>query len=284
MASDADGRSPQLTINFLAGDTPDPACTGLADELYTKFTAPSPRNPEAGAYQDGASILVLPPTFDEYWNGAAGYGTRRKVRKAEKQGYTFSRIDRDRFLDDIFAINTSLPERQGREMTDAYRTRPGPFGPLPAYACPRHQIRTYGVLKDGHLVAYTWLYQVGEMCLFSTILGHGDHLNNGVMYLLVAETLKDVIATAGTKYAMYNMHRSGTDGLQFFKEQMGFASYWVNWRRSTGEAPFTGTPPEVAARLRRPSQAKTRPWTIQRIVRGIARRIGGRIRGGPGRR
>ena len=65
-------------------------------------------------------------------------------------------------------------------MTESYRTKPDPFGPLPAYGCPHHQIRTYGVLKDGHLVAYMWLYQVGDMCRFSTILGHGEHLNAGV--------------------------------------------------------------------------------------------------------
>jgi hypothetical protein len=276
-ADDADARDPELTISFLRADTPDPACTALADELYAKFTAPHPRRPEVGAYQDGASILVLPDTFDEYWNGAAGYGTRRKVRKAEKSGYTFAPIDRDQYLDDIFAINTSMPERQGREMKEAYRARPEPFGPLPDYGCPRHQIRTYGVLKDEHLVAYTWLYQVGEMCLFSTILGHGDHLANGVMYLLVAETLKDVMDAAGTRYAMYNMHQSGTEGLRFFKEQMGFASHWVNWQLGADDPPFTGTPPEVVAQLRaaapRPSPRPASRWSVGRIVRGVTRRV-----------
>jgi hypothetical protein len=274
-AADTVARDPELTISFLRADTPDPACRQLADDLYEKFTAPHPRRPEVGAYQDGASILVLPPTFEEYWNGAAGYGTRRKVRKAEKEGYTFGLIDRDAYLDDLFAINTSLPERQGRAMKEPYRARPGPFGPLPEFTCARHQIRTYGVLKDGHLVAYTWLYQVGEMCLFSTILGHGDHLNNGVMYLQIAKTLEDIIAVAGTRYAMYNMHQSGSEGLRFFKEQMGFASHWVNWQRGAGEAPFTGTPPDVVARLApAASAARERPsrWTVGRVVRGISRR------------
>ena len=271
------GPDPRLTISFLRGDTPDPACIELADSLYDKFTAPHPRRPEIGAYQDGCSILVLPPTFEEYWEGPAGYGTRRKVRKAEKTGYTFGVIDRDQYLDDIFAINTSMSERQGKEMTDRYRERPAPFGPLPDYGCPRHQIRTYGVLKDGHLVAYTWLYQVGEMCLYSTILGHGEHLNAGVMYLLVAETLRDVIATAGTKYAMYNMHQSGTEGLRFFKEQMGFRSHWVDWQRAD-EPAFTGTPPEVVAALKAKapaapaSRSAAAPMTVGRIARGLVRR------------
>jgi hypothetical protein len=280
--ADADvDRDPELTISFLRADTADPACIELADSLYEKFTAPHPRRPEVGAYQDGCSILTLPATFEEYWEGAAGYGTRRKVRKAQKEGYSFAIIDRDQYLDDIFAINTSMSERQGKEMTEHYQERPGPFGPPPDYTCPRHQIRTYGVLKDGHLVAYTWLYQVGEMCLFSTILGHGDHLTAGVMYLLVAESVRDVMAVAGTKDAMYNMHQSGTDGLRFFKEQMGFRSHWVNWQRGAGDPPFTGTPVDIVARLRAEAATKPKtkpgsapaPMTVGRVARGVARRV-----------
>ncbi len=73
---------PALTISFRRGDTDDPACTQLADQLYEKFTAPHPSRPWVGAYQDGCSILALPSSFETYWEGAAGYYTRRKVRKA----------------------------------------------------------------------------------------------------------------------------------------------------------------------------------------------------------
>jgi hypothetical protein len=259
-------RDPALTISFRRGDTPDPACTELPDQFFDKFTAPHPRHAEYGAYQNGCSILVLPDTYQAYWEGDAGYGTRRKVRKALKEGYSFAFIDRDQYIDDIYAINTSMPERQGKEMTEGYTARPGPYGPLPSYTCPHHQIRTYGVLKDGHLVAYTWLYQMGEMCLFSTILGHGNHLNAGVMYLLIAETLQDVKSVAGTRYAMYNMHKSGTEGLRFFKEQMGFRSYWVDWQRND-------EPPRVLTRDPKPASARRAPMTPGRIGRGVVRRV-----------
>jgi hypothetical protein len=273
VADAVEERDLELTISLLRADTPEPACIELPDQFYEKFTAPHPRHPEHGAYQNGCSILVLPDTFEAYWEGGAGYGTRRKVRKALKEGYTFGLIERDEYLDDIFAINTSLPERQGREMTEGYRSRPGPYGPLPRYSCPKHQLLTYGVIKDGHLVAYTWLYQIGEMCLFSTILGHGDHLNAGVMYLLIAETLRDLIPTASTRYAMYNMHQSGTEGLRFFKEQMGFRSVWVNWQLGA-EPPHTGTPAEVLARLAPRAAhagARPRPITVRRIARTLVR-------------
>jgi hypothetical protein len=222
---------PELTISFLQGDTEDRFCTRYPDTFYEKFTAPHPRIPDVAAYQDGCSIIVLPETFQEYWDGAAGYGTRRKLRRAEREGYRFASIVRDDHLDDIFEINTSMEERQGKPMTDAYRTPPKPYGSLPEFTCPRHSLRTYGVLLEDRLVAYSWVYQIGQMCLFSTILGHGEHLANGTMYLLVAGAVRDLIESAGTRYAMYNMHLSGTDGLRFFKEQMGFRPYWVTWQR-----------------------------------------------------
>jgi Acetyltransferase (GNAT) domain len=277
----------ELTISFREGDTPDPHCVEYSELLYTKVTAPDRKEPWHGAYVNGASILVLPSTYDEYWMGAAGYGTRRKVRRALKGGYAFAEIDRDQHLDEIFEINTSAGERQGRPMTEAYRVKPEPFGPLPAYGCPRHAIRTYGVLLDGRLVAYTWVYVVGDMCLFSTILGHADHLAEGVMYLLVAESLRRVIAESGTRYAMYNMHRSGTEGLRFFKEQMGFRPFWVNWQRR--DEPVARPVPPIGPRRVEPA-ARPAPSGLRRVARRIpflretvraARRIAGR-RGGSG--
>lgn len=237
---------PELTISFLRGDTGHPFCSRYPETFYSKFTAPHPRTPGISAYQDGCSILVLPHTYAEYWDSVAGYGTRRKVRKAHKLGYRFRTIDRDDYLDDIHAINTSLDQRQGKPMSEAYLTRPKPYGALPTFGCPRHALRTYGVLQGDHLVAYTWVYQIGEMCLFSTILGHGAHMADGTMYMLVAGVLEDLISSAGTRYAMYNMHLSGTEGLRFFKEQMGFRAYWVTWQLSdepvASEQPPVGIP------------------------------------------
>ncbi len=220
---------PPLSISFLRGDTPDPHCTAYPDRFWAQFTAPSPRDPRVGRYEDGCSILVTPPAFDEYWNSPHAYWMRQRARRAAREGYTFAQIERDAYLDDIFAINTSLPERQGRPMSDAYRLRPAPQGPLPDFGCPRHALRQYGVLRDGHLYAYAWVYVIGEMCLFSTLLGHGEHMKSGIMVLLVAESVRDLMASAGLRYAMYNLHASGTDGLRFFKEQMGFAPYRVTW-------------------------------------------------------
>lgn len=236
---------PELTISFLRGDTPDRFCSEYPDRFYAQFTTPSPKRPGVGAYEDGCSILVTPATFDDWWSSPASYWMRQRYRKAGRDGYRFEVIERDRFVDDIYAINTSMDERQGRPMSDAYRSRPKGYGALPPYPCPHHLIRTYGIVhEDGHLYAYSWVYQVGEMCLFSTILGHGERMKSGIMVLLVVDIVRDLMATAGLKYAMYNMHDSGTDGLRFFKEQLGFRPYRVHWR--LGDEPEGWVEPDRA--------------------------------------
>lgn len=227
MAAPDPSTFPELTVDLQRADSEALYCSRYPDQFHGKFTAPHPRLTGYGTYEPGASILIL-ESYESWWE-EVGYYTRRKVRRALRSGYVFEEIDRRNYLDDIYAINTSMQERQGRPMTGAYLERPKPYPPLPTFECPRHQLKTYGVLKDSTLVAYTWVYQIGEMCLFSTILGHGAHLNEGIMFLLIAESLRRLTAEAGTRYAMYNMHWSGTEGLRFFKERMGFAPYRVHW-------------------------------------------------------
>ncbi len=273
---------PPLTISFLREDTADPHCVQYPDRFYAQFTAQSARDPRVGRYEDGCSILVTPPTFDTYWGSSHAYWMRQKVRRAGREGYVFAPIERDVYLDDIFAINTSMPERQGRPMGEAYQVPPAPRGPLPDFPCPRHALRQYGVLREGHLYAYAWVYVIGEMCLFSTILGHGEHMKSGIMSLLVAEAVRDLMAGADLRYAMYNLHASGTDGLRFFKEQMGFQPYRVTWTMGDGtdeeRAAARATAVEEAMRAaadarRRDGALRPAPATLRRLAQRVGRLI-----------
>ncbi len=83
---------------------------------------------------------------------------------------------------------------------------------------------------------------------------------------------------AGAPNAMANIHRSGTEGLRFFKGQMGFRATWVDWQRADE--------PPIAARPSAPSQPVVkrqvparRPLTPGRIVRAVARRCRGMLPG-----
>ena len=170
-------------------------------------------------YQKGHSILALP--------GRPGQLAKRRVKKAIGLGYECREYDRPRYEDDIYAINTSLEERQGRPMKDAYRIRQT-YPPLPDYPCRRHSIHTTGVFLDELLVAYLLWYLVGDYAHVSETLGHGDHLTNGVMYLLFASAIREA-QEDGARFFGYNLHKSGTNGLRFFKERLGFRAMDVEW-------------------------------------------------------
>jgi hypothetical protein len=118
---------PRLTISLQVGDSPDPQCTELVDMLFPIYT----KNMDAvlpgyGRLGLGTSVNVLPATYDE-WFEAVGYGTRRKVRRATKGGYTFRLIDRDQHLAELHAINTSMETRSTASRSsrsDRCRSRP----------------------------------------------------------------------------------------------------------------------------------------------------------------
>lgn len=190
-------------------------CNKFSLPLYTQL---------ATGYETCA-VLRVPESVQEWRDERRT--ARRRANRASNLGYQFREIAREQYDEDIFAINTSLEERQGRPMSRGYQERQN-FLPLPEYPCERHAIRTYGVVDArGTLVAYLWLYRSGELALVSSILGHGEHLANDVMYLLFQGVVDAEISHGG--FFVYNRHSSGTDGLRYFKEKLGFTPMEVAW-------------------------------------------------------
>lgn len=188
------------------------------------FSRPLLKQLGSGKY-DECAVMSLPTSRDEWQDEHRT--ARKRAWRAEHHGYFASRINRWEFEDDIWRINLSRPVRQGRPMTDSYKDRP-------TYAaekasCALHGVHPYGVL-DGHgtLVAYLWLYRAGALALVSQVLGHANHENFGIIYLLFREAL-----TAEGKIApgvaVYNRYDSGTDGLRFLKDRLGFQPTPVEW-------------------------------------------------------
>jgi hypothetical protein len=152
---------------------------------------------------------------------------RKRADRAARRGYRFGPIQRHERADEIKAINLSTPVRQGRPMSAGYHAEPT-RSPLPIYPCPMHGVHTYGVeTANGELVAYLWGYRSGDLALVSQILGHGDHLENEIMYLLVEGVVRDESELGG--YLTYNRYDSGSDGLRFFKDRCGFERTQVEW-------------------------------------------------------
>jgi hypothetical protein len=202
----------------LLGDCIEEGCVSHAQHL-AETLAPQ-------RYRFGVSIMPCPDSLEE-WR-SAHRTARKRADRCARLGYVFNEVDYSQFSDDIFEINTSLEQRQGRPMAAGYlewRER----GRLPEFPCDLHNTRTYGVLTVGgwDLVAYMTLHRCNELAMVSMILGHGDHLADEVMYLLWAGMIEDQAGYSGLLY--YNRWDSGQDGLRFYKERVGFREGDVSW-------------------------------------------------------
>ena len=196
-------------------------------EACEKIAAPLLEQLSSGDY-DVCSVQEIPPTIDEWL--AEHRTARKRAARSARRGYVVAEIQRERHEDEIYAINRSRATRQGRPMAPAY-TRRQTFSPLPKFDCPRHAIRTLGVLSfERTLVGYLTMHRAGQLALVSQILGHGEHEENEIMYQLFAGALALEVG-AGPGFCVYNRHDSGTDGLRFLKERLGFAATEVEWLR-----------------------------------------------------
>jgi hypothetical protein len=100
-----------------------------------------------------------------------------------------------------------------------------------------------GVLLDGTVLAYSRLDYVGDIAGLGRVMGHGDHLDKGVMWLLMSGIVDHVKSTRPqARWLFYDTFFGAPEGLRAFKTNAGFAPYRVRWRR---EAPDPGrvTPP-----------------------------------------
>lgn len=204
----------------LLGGCGESGCLKMSAEMRVKL--------DTHKYRDGVSVMPVPASLEE-WR-AEHRTARKRADRSGRLGYGFAPIDRSQYANDIYEINTSLAQRQGRPMSDGYRTRDVP-GRLPNYPCERHSIKTYGVIKEfslsSPLRAYLTLYRVNELSLVSMILGHGNDLRDDIMYLLFAGVVEHTAGAGGWFY--YNRHDSGTDGLRYYKERVGFQPGDITW-------------------------------------------------------
>lgn len=209
----------QVAISLECGHDYE-ACSEFAWPLYKQLSE--------GRY-DRMSVAPIPGSVDE-WRGEHRTA-RKRADRAAARGYRFVVVRPDERVDELYEINTSTPERQGRPMSAGYQSKPN-LSPDPVYPCLRHAVRRYGVEhEDGTLVAYLWLYRAGQLALVSQILGHARHLENEIMYLLWAGGV-DCESAEPDGYIVYNRHDSGTDGLRFYKERVGLEETRVRWQKA----------------------------------------------------
>jgi hypothetical protein len=196
---------------------------------YNKFKSPHGKMPLIASKYFGAALLRLPHVADEYLRGGAFEVARRKCRQAMKAGFCFRKVRAPDHVEDMVAINRSLPVRQGRPMDGDYLNEE-----TVRSFCNRAGDVFAVVGPDGRLAAYTHIPICGDVFLFSRLLGHGALLHHGIMYLLVAETVREMIRVCQRHgypvWAQYDMFLGASPGLVQFKRSLGFRPYRVTWR------------------------------------------------------
>jgi hypothetical protein len=187
---------------------------------YRYYTKPHPRYKLIRNKTLGAALLDLAQltTRDQYLDCIKGKNCGAyHAKRARSRGYLFAEIDRNRHLDDIHAINTSLENRQGRPMDAHYREKTSHF------ETHRH-FHYYGVFNpEGRLVAYGNLGLYGNFAAFSHLMGIRN--NDGIMHFLVVEIISEMIKLQQVRYIMYDTFFGANPGMQTFKKILGFRPY-----------------------------------------------------------
>jgi hypothetical protein len=177
------------------------------------------------AFHGQPAMLRIPADFDSYLE-IIGDKSRNMIRKARRMGYVYKKVDPDLYLDDVLTIRTSNPLRQGRPIPDYFKVRPTQMiEEFFRNGCARHGQDFYGLFKDDQLVAYTTIFFYGELGQVNHILGHADHLNEGIMNLLISETVCEITQSKPWVKAINYLYPDAVktnSGLGLFKRSSGF--------------------------------------------------------------
>ena len=256
----ADGPLLRVRISFNRDflNCSEPCQSAVARALVTYkdyFSFPLIENATKKRYTPMLIALDKIPAFPAWEEEIKRFGKGARLRqknKAKRLGYLFRQFAWAQFIPDIHEINHSKEIRSGGVMRGAYQRSIDEMGGAPQKpvtivppACPRHWSASFGVFlpKLGHcqgsvevneqLVAYIVLQRTGEVLLYSMILGHGEHLANGVLVMLHHELVAWAVSqrenlTKGVRYLMYGGRENGGASLLQWKRQAGFRPHLVD--------------------------------------------------------
>jgi hypothetical protein len=212
-------RLPRAQLKFDSALNPE-----LVRTTYACFTKRHPRYPLFRNKSLGIALIKLSEfkTSAEYLQTiqAKDLGAHHS-KKALSRGYVFREINRNDYIEDIYAINTSLEQRQGRPMDPAYFQKQLQYEDVESF-------RYYGVLAaDGRLMAYCDVGIYGNFAATDRILGY--HSNDGIMYLLLFEIACRLIDEGHLHYLMYDTFLGAQPGLRNFKRKLGFRPYRIRY-------------------------------------------------------
>jgi len=221
--------------------------------LYRKYYGRYARcTPESSLHRRGGLAAVLElGGFSDYGAYQAAIQKRsnyfaRKARKASGAGYYVDIFNLANHTPDILEIRKSMKFRAFGPVLDAFFLTLKGLGGAPVELhsikesdCARHWELCLGVFLDKpgyrqgdivvnrQLVAYLRLHRAGNVVRYADFMGHGDHLDSGVMMLLQMEVMRWLMRKneepfAGILYVTYGAIEQGREGLLFWKRKALF--------------------------------------------------------------
>jgi hypothetical protein len=200
-----------------------------ARERFGYFSSRHPQFPLIPRKSLGAAMISLQGSYADFRQSKLRGIAKNNLKLAKKRKYSYAKIDAVSAVDQIMEINGSRRERGGRPMDPLYSSRSkfegilGEIGNAHVVRCP-----------TGQIVAYALVSNIGDLWNVDYVLGHGDHLNSGIMYLLMTYVIEEKFelakAAGNPKWIMYDTWLGATSGLRQFKAVLGFSPYWVRWR------------------------------------------------------
>lgn len=154
--------------------------------------------------QAHAAFLDIRPTYGDYMKAMQQVhkgNAVREARKSDTAGFVFDVFNPGNHTPDIYAINTSKEVRMGMKMFPHYLRTVEDMGGAPKTlkllympSCPFHWRLSLGVFTpepgykqgdvvvDRRLLSYANLVRTGNIVWYAGFIGHGDYLDQGIMY------------------------------------------------------------------------------------------------------
>jgi ribosomal protein S18 acetylase RimI-like enzyme len=222
---------PKVSISLMLSRTSDndPFFEQLVQRFYDEAMARHRRFPLIRSLQYGVALLRLPDRAADYLKIVES-SARRNINKAQRLGYTFSRIDYNLRRREIAEIIRSTPFRQGPMPTELMTGEMPPISD-PTSRNPLHDYAYVGISKDGELRAYAGCMVAGELFAITDIYGHSAYQTEGIVPLLLSEIVNYAKAHHPQAcYCMYDKYFGASQTLRRFKKKFGFLPHKVEWR------------------------------------------------------
>ena len=167
------------------------------------------------------AIIKKPKDINEYLK-LIGAKSRNMNKKAQKNGIECKRFNWNDRLENIYQINNSCFNRQGREMDKSYKEYPKK---VDYYKEEEFCIVHIGAFIEDILVGYVELYVYGNFAMTNRILGHKEYLKYGIMNLMIKYCIEYMIDN-NIEYLNYlTMQNRKNSSLSAFKYRVGFREY-----------------------------------------------------------